>query len=44
MTQRLDSRLQSWGLLLTEMVLIVASILRAFSLESWWDEGEDGDE
>ena len=27
MTQRLDSRLQSWGLLLTEMVLIVASIL-----------------
>ena len=41
MTQRLDSRLQSWGLLLTEMVLIVASILLAFALDSWWDERRD---
>jgi hypothetical protein len=30
-----------WGLLLTEMVLIVASILLAFALDSWWDERRD---
>lgn len=34
-------RLQRWGLLLTEMVLIVASILLAFALDSWWDERRD---
>jgi len=27
-----------WGFLLAEMVLIVASILLAFALDSWWDE------
>jgi hypothetical protein len=35
------SRLQRWGLLLSEMVLIVASILLAFALDSWWDERKD---
>jgi len=36
-----SSRLKSWGFLLTEMVLIVASILLAFALDSWWDERKD---
>jgi len=29
---------RSWALLFTEGVLIVASILLAFALDSWWDE------
>ncbi len=35
------SRLQRWGFLFTEAVLIVASILLAFALDSWWDERRD---
>ncbi|MEJ2385633.1 MAG: hypothetical protein P8Y54_14830 [Xanthomonadales bacterium] len=34
-------RLARWGLLLSEMALIVASILLAFALDSWWDERKD---
>ena len=30
-----------WGFLLTEALLIVASILLAFALDSWWDERRD---
>ena len=33
--------IRSWGFLLTEGVLIVASILFAFALDSWWDERQD---
>lgn len=32
---------KQWGFLFTEMVLIVASILFAFALDSWWDERKD---
>ncbi|MEJ2401941.1 MAG: hypothetical protein P8Y52_11190 [Xanthomonadales bacterium] len=39
--RRSDSPLARWGLLITEMVLIVASILLAFALDSWWDERKD---
>ncbi len=39
-------RRQSWGILVVEMVVIVVSILLAFSLESWRDdrEGEERQE
>lgn len=36
-----SARLRRWGFLLTEAVLIVASILLAFALDSWWDERKD---
>jgi hypothetical protein len=36
--QRSHPTTRRWGFLLTEMVLIVASILFAFALDSWWDE------
>ena len=39
--QRLHPNLRRWGMLLSEMVLIVASILLAFALDSWWDERKD---
>ena len=39
--ERLKLDLKRWGFLFTEMVLIVASILLAFALDSWWDERKD---
>ena len=36
-----ESRLKRWGFLFTEAALIVASILLAFALDSWWDERRD---
>ena len=33
--------IRSWGLLLTEGLLIVVSILFAFALDSWWEERQD---
>jgi hypothetical protein len=39
--QRTRSVIKSWGFLFTEMVLIVASILFAFTLDSWWDERKE---
>lgn len=39
--QHSKSNLKSWGFLFTEMVLIVASILFAFALDSWWDERKE---
>ena len=33
--------LKRWGFLFTEGVLIVASILLAFALDSWWDERKE---
>lgn len=39
--ERLNSNFRRWGFLLSEMVLIVASILLAFALDSWWDERRD---
>ena len=33
--------LKRWGFLFTEGVLIVASILLAFTLDSWWDERKE---
>jgi hypothetical protein len=35
--ERMEPGIRKWGFLLTEMVLIVASILFAFALDSWWD-------
>jgi hypothetical protein len=35
------TNIRNWGFLLTEGVLIVASILFAFALDSWWDERKD---
>jgi len=35
---------RSWGMLFTEMVLIVASILLAFALDSWWQDRKDAQE
>ena len=34
----MEPGIRKWGFLLTEMVLIVASILFAFALDSWWDQ------
>lgn len=42
--QRTESNIRTWGFLLTEMVLIVASILFAFALDSWWDQRRQGAE
>ena len=42
--ERTETNLRSWGFLLTEMVLIVASILFAFALDSWWDQRKQGAE
>ncbi len=39
--QQSHQSLKQWGFLFTEMVLIVASILFAFALDSWWDERKD---
>ena len=39
--QRSDPDLKRWGFLFTEAVLIVASILLAFALDSWWDERKE---
>jgi len=39
--QRPHPTIRHWGFLLTEMVLIVASILFAFALDSWWDERKE---
>lgn len=36
--ERMEPGIRKWGFLLTEMVLIVASILFAFALDSWWDQ------
>jgi len=40
----MESDLKRWGFLITEMVLIVASILLAFALDSWWGERKDREE
>jgi hypothetical protein len=42
--EHVESNLRRWGFLFTEMVLIVASILLAFALDSWWDERKDREE
>lgn len=42
--ERIESDLKRWGFLFTEMILIVASILLAFALDSWWDERKDREE
>lgn len=39
--ERMNPDLRRWGFLLSEMVLIVASILLAFALDSWWGERKD---
>lgn len=39
--QRSDPDLKRWGFLFTEALLIVASILLAFALDSWWDERKE---
>lgn len=39
--ERSHPDLRRWGFLFTEAVLIVASILLAFSLDSWWDERKE---
>jgi len=39
--QRSHPTIKRWGILLTEMILIVASILFAFALDSWWDERKE---
>lgn len=39
--ERSDPDLKRWGFLFTEAVLIVASILLAFALDSWWDERKE---
>jgi hypothetical protein len=42
--ERMEPGLRKWGFLFTEMVLIVASILFAFALDSWWDQRKLGAE
>jgi hypothetical protein len=42
--EHVKSDLRRWGFLFTEMVLIVASILLAFALDSWWDERKTREE
>lgn len=39
--ERSHPDLKRWGFLFTEAVLIVASILLAFALDSWWDERKE---
>ena len=39
--ERSDPDLKRWGFLFTEALLIVASILLAFALDSWWDERKE---
>ncbi len=41
MEERSVSDFRRWGFLFTEAVLIVASILLAFALDSWWDERKE---